>query len=92
MQMAKMPDDLGMGRVGLVAAMVAALHADTDGAEKAHVSAVISRMQGYADAKTRKMAGARKIATPLPRSWAIHCARGGVLRRNLLNSQPLAGL
>ena len=46
MQMANMPDDLGMGRVGLVAAMVAALHADTDGAEKAQVSAVISRMQG----------------------------------------------
>lgn len=80
---AKIPEDLGMGKVGLVAAMVAALHAAADGALNSHVVAVTSKMHGYALAKMMKTAGARKIATKLAMPWASHWALGGVRRRKL---------
>lgn len=46
MQMAKMPEEVEIGRLGLVAAIVAAFHAATDGALKVQVTADGSRMQG----------------------------------------------
>lgn len=44
--MAKIPEDAGMGRLGLVEAIVAARQALTDGAAKAQLWALRSRIQG----------------------------------------------
>lgn len=75
--MAKIPAEVGMGSVGSVAAMATMRHAATDGAEKAHLSSM--RMtQGYAVMKRLKIAGARKMATKVPRPWTSHCWIGGV--------------
>jgi len=52
---AKMPDDVGMGRVGSVTAMATARHAATDGALKAHLSS-IRITHGYAVMKLKLLA------------------------------------
>lgn len=78
--MEKMPAEVGMGSSGSVAAMATMRHAETEGAAKAHLSSM--RMtQGYAVMNRLKIAGARKIATKVPRPWTSHCWIGGVRSR-----------
>jgi len=80
--MAKMPDERGIGNVGSVTATATARQAETEGAENAHVSALMSMIHGYAVVKSWNMAGARKTATMVPMPCANHCWFGGVRRRN----------
>lgn len=75
-------EEMGMLNDGAVTATATALHADTDGAEKAQVSYSSGRMtQGYALMKRTKMPGASHTAMKVPMAWAYHWERGGVRRR-----------
>lgn len=65
-------EEEGMTKSELVTAIATALHADTDGAAKGHVSGDASNIHGYAVANKTKIDGARKTATNVPMLWANH--------------------